>query len=84
MALSVGSFGSALGGFDQQLADLHEIVCEHGRSKWSARLTAGVASQTQSSNKRRLIVSSLTSFIDETTMPVYDSVMSARALAQGS
>src|SRR5215472_1885012 len=30
MDLSVGSFGLALGGFDQQLADLHEIVGEHG------------------------------------------------------
>src|SRR5215469_8120274 len=29
MELSVGSFGSALGAFDQQLADLHEIVGEH-------------------------------------------------------
>ena len=30
MQLSVGSFGSTPGAFDQQLADLHEIVGEHG------------------------------------------------------
>jgi hypothetical protein len=29
MELSIGSFGPALGAFDQQLADLHEIVGEH-------------------------------------------------------
>jgi hypothetical protein len=29
MELCVGSFGSALSAFDQQLADLHEIVGEH-------------------------------------------------------
>src|SRR5215469_11951698 len=28
--LSVGSFGPTLGAFDRQLADLHEIVGEHG------------------------------------------------------
>jgi hypothetical protein len=32
MELSVGSFGSARGAFDQQLGDFHQIVGEHRRS----------------------------------------------------